>query len=71
MIFPGKYINTATHFAVGMKWPMAKKKQIGIVTMHAEGFECSCKSKQRCNHIRAVEQLLSGGDSFLARLIKQ
>lgn len=65
-----KYINTKQHFAIGMKWNMVvKRKEFGCVEMFEDGFTCSCKSKKRCNHIRGVEQLLSNGDSYLARAV--
>ena len=69
--FSGKHINTEGHFAVGSVWTMVsgKKKELGRVEMRSEGFECSCGSNKRCNHIRGVEQKLSNGSSFLARCI--
>lgn len=43
---------------VGTEWQYAK----GIVTMHPEGFSCSCKKAPRkpCNHIRNVKLRIYG-----------
>lgn len=58
MIFPASYINTQDHWAVGTEWIYSK----GTVTMHNEGFSCSCKKNPRkpCNHIRNVKLRLYG-----------
>lgn len=70
-ICPAKYITTQSHFAVGSVWKVIvkKNKKQGSVTMHSDGFECSCGGRSlRCDHIRGVEQLLCNGESFLVRL---
>lgn len=58
MIFPASYINTKNHWAVGTQWQYAK----GMVTMHDEGFSCTCKKNPRkaCNHIRNVKLRIYG-----------
>ena len=58
MIFPASYINTKNHWAVGTQWQYAK----GTVTMHDEGFSCTCKKNPRkaCNHIRNVKLRIYG-----------
>ena len=55
---PPSIIKTNNHFLVGTKWSYAK----GIVTMHEEGFSCTCKKKPRvsCNHIKNVKLRLYG-----------
>jgi len=57
-IFPTHIIKTNNHFLVGTQWSYAK----GVVTMHEEGFSCTCKKKPRvsCNHIKNVKLRLYG-----------
>ena len=58
MIFSTSLIDTQDHWMVGTEWIYAK----GTVTMHPEGFSCSCKKAQRkpCNHIRNVKLRIYG-----------
>lgn len=57
-IFPTKGIATDGHWAVGTDWQYAK----GVVTMHDEGFSCTCKKNptKPCNHITNVKQRMYG-----------
>ena len=57
-IFPTSSINTNGHWAVGTQWQYAK----GFVTMHDEGFSCTCKKKPNkpCNHIKNVKMRIYG-----------
>lgn len=57
-IFPTKGIATDGHWAVGTEWEYAK----GVVTMHDEGFSCTCQKHPRipCNHIKNVKLRMYG-----------
>lgn len=57
-IFPASLINTQNHWMVGIQWPFAK----GTVTMHDEGFSCTCQKKPRkaCSHITNVKLRIYG-----------
>ena len=58
MIFPTYVIQTKNHWLVGTQWAYGK----GTVTMHDEGFSCTCKKKPRtaCSHIKNVKLRLYG-----------
>ena len=57
-VFPASLINTQGHWAVGTEWPYAK----GVVTMHDDGFSCTCRKNPRvpCNHIKNVKLRMYG-----------
>ena len=57
-VFSTMGINTQGHWAVGTEWTYAK----GVVTMHDEGFSCSCRKNPRvpCNHIKNVKLRMYG-----------
>ena len=57
-IFSSNGIDTQDHWAVGTEWYFAK----GTVTMHDEGFSCTCRTKPRvaCNHIKNVKLRMYG-----------
>lgn len=58
MIFASKSINHTGHFLVGTEWVYAK----GVVTMHEEGFSCTCmkQPRRKCNHIINVNARMLG-----------
>lgn len=57
-IFPASLIDTSKHFLIGTEWQYSK----GVVSMHAEGFSCTCKKnpKKACTHIKNVKLRLYG-----------
>ena len=58
VFFPSTLIETNGHWAVGTEWQYAQ----GVVTMHNEGFTCSCRKNPRkqCNHITNVKRRMYG-----------
>lgn len=57
-IFPTSSINTHGHYLVGTQWVYRN----AVVTMHDEGFNCTCKKNPRvaCSHIKNVKLKLYG-----------
>ncbi len=57
-IFSAGGMNTQNHWAVGTEWIYSK----GVVTMHDEGFSCTCKKNPRvaCSHIKNVKLRMYG-----------
>jgi hypothetical protein len=57
-VFSTMGITTKGHWAVGTEWTYAK----GTVTMHDDGFSCTCRKNPRvpCNHIKNVKLRMYG-----------